>query len=149
VACDAEQDQDYSFGGLGNAVRKCRTDFGVEIEIVTTGLKPAKDGRFTGEHCVVGKIHYPAVAGGTALEGTLIYIKSSLTGNESADVLQYSVLSPKFPQESTADQWFGEAQFESYRKLGYHAAESASPRFGGLRVPAVPFPPKDAAAEAG
>ena len=149
VACDAEQDQDYSFGGLGNAVRKCRTDFGVEIEIVTTGLKPAKDGRFTGEHCVVGKIHYPAVAGGTALEGTLIYIKSSLTGNESADVLQYSVLSPRFPQESTADQWFGEAQFESYRKLGYHAAESASPRFGGLRVPAVPFPPKDAAAEAG
>ena len=26
---------------------------------------------------------------------------------------------PSFPQQSTLDQWFDEAQFESYRKLGY------------------------------
>ncbi|XHR97267.1 hypothetical protein ACFJIV_11790 [Mucilaginibacter sp. UC70_90] len=26
---------------------------------------------------------------------------------------------PEFPQESTGDQFFNEAQFESYGKLGY------------------------------
>jgi hypothetical protein len=27
-------------------------------------------------------------------------------------------LHPEFPHESTADQWFTESQFESYRRLG-------------------------------
>jgi hypothetical protein len=26
---------------------------------------------------------------------------------------------PDFPHESTADQWFSESQFESYRRLGF------------------------------
>jgi len=30
-----------------------------------------------------------------------------------------------FPHESTADQWFKESQFESYRALGYHVADMA------------------------
>jgi hypothetical protein len=122
VACDSEQDGDFTFGGLGNLIRKCRTDFGVEIEIDTTKLKPAKDARFTTDHCAVGTIFYPA----PETQGKLIYIKSSLTGNESADVLQYAMQCADFPHESTADQWFDETQFESYRKLGYHAAESAA-----------------------
>jgi hypothetical protein len=29
-----------------------------------------------------------------------------------------------FPQESTAEQWFDEAQFESYRMLGLHTVMS-------------------------
>jgi hypothetical protein len=70
----------------------------------------------------MGTIFYP----NPKAEGKLIYIKSSLTGNESADVLQYAMKCAEFPHESTADQWFDETQFESYRKLGYHAAESAA-----------------------
>jgi hypothetical protein len=31
----------------------------------------------------------------------------------------------QFPHESTADQWFDESQFESYRALGYHIADKA------------------------
>jgi hypothetical protein len=74
----------------------------------------------------VGKIVYPADEKGTAAEGTLIYIKSSLTGNdESADVLQFAMMYREFPHESTANQWFDETRFESYRRLGYHVAESA------------------------
>ncbi len=122
VACDSEQDGDFTFGGLGNLIRKCRTDFGVEIEIDTTKLKPARDARFTTDHFAIGTIYYPA----PRAEGKLIYIKSSLTGNESADVLQYAMQCADFPHESTADQWFDETQFESYRKLGFHAAESAN-----------------------
>src|SRR5262249_6612522 len=34
-----------------------------------------------------------------------------------------------FPHESTADQWFGESQFESYRSLGMHITEQAFGRF--------------------
>ena len=55
------------------------------------------------------------------MPGTLLYIKSSLTGDEPADVLRYAAEHPAFPHESTNDQFFDESQFESYRALGYHA----------------------------
>ena len=33
VICDSEQDEDYFFEGIANAIRKCRVDFGVEITL--------------------------------------------------------------------------------------------------------------------
>jgi hypothetical protein len=56
-------------------------------------------------------------------DGTLIYIKSSLTGNESRDVLTYAAEHLAFPHQPTSDQWFDEPQFESYRRLGSHVVE--------------------------
>jgi hypothetical protein len=50
----------------------------------------------------------------------LIYIKPSLDGSEPADVLNFHESDPAFPQDTIVDQWFGEAQFESYRMLGSH-----------------------------
>jgi hypothetical protein len=50
----------------------------------------------------------------------MLFLKPSLTGDEPTDVLQYQKTQPDFPQESTADQFFDEAQWESYRKLGEH-----------------------------
>jgi hypothetical protein len=41
-------------------------------------------------------------------------------GDEAADVVQYQRTRPLFPQEPTTDQYFDEAQWESYRKLGEH-----------------------------
>ena len=38
------------------------------------------------------------------------------------DVFGYSRASKQFPHEPTSDQWFSEAQFESYRALGEHLA---------------------------
>jgi hypothetical protein len=49
----------------------------------------------------------------------LIYIKNSLTGNESVDLKNHKRQSPDFPHHSTGDQFFDETQFESYRQLGY------------------------------
>jgi hypothetical protein len=53
-------------------------------------------------------------------------------------VLNYRKANPDYPHQSTADQWFDEAQFESYRALGYHItkaalaqAAAASSRAGG------------------
>lgn len=33
---------------------------------------------------------------------------------------------PEVPHEPTSDQWFDEAQFESYRRLGLHAVNRVS-----------------------
>ena len=57
--------------------------------------------------------------------GTLVYIKPSLTGDEPEDVTQYRRAHPDFPHETTADQWFTESQFESYRALGYHTTDQS------------------------
>ena len=40
IACDAEQDESLTFSGLGNAIRKCRIDFGAEISVRSTRIRP-------------------------------------------------------------------------------------------------------------
>lgn len=124
VACDAEEDHDFEFGGLGNAIEKCRTDLGVEIDLDVEAIRRRDEQGHSRWHCAVGRIRYDKTdPAGHA--GTLLYIKSSLTGDEDTDVLRYAASQPTFPHESTADQWFGESQFESYRALGHHATMSA------------------------
>ena len=124
IVCDAEQDEGLGFGGLATVIRMCRTDFGAQIEIGLSQIERKPDNKpesFSGCHYAVGAITY---ADGSP--GRLIYLKSSLTGNdEPADVLGYHKKVAQFPHESTADQWFDESQFESYRALGYHIADKA------------------------
>jgi hypothetical protein len=68
----------------------------------------------------------------------IIWIKPSLTlTGESADLRQYALENPVFPQQSTSDQWYDEAQFESYRRLGEYTAQHV---FGSLDVPDTPDP---------
>ena len=43
IAIDGEADPDYRFESLGGAVRKCRTDFGIEIRIDPKPVTPPKD----------------------------------------------------------------------------------------------------------
>ena len=56
-------------------------------------------------------------------KSVMVYVKPTLTGNEPADVAQYHSANWSFPHETTSDQFFGEAQWESYRKLGEHIGE--------------------------
>jgi hypothetical protein len=124
VACDAEEDAGMTFAGLGIAIERCRTDFGIPIDIDVSQLRhdPA-----TGQsrwHCAVGRIRYGQADPGMS-DGTLLYIKASLTGDEPQDVTAYAVGHAGFPHESTADQWFDELQFESYRALGQHIVGAA------------------------
>ncbi|MCC9020141.1 patatin-like phospholipase family protein [Flavobacterium lipolyticum] len=113
---DGEQDQDIACEGLANAIRRCRIDFGVEIIFEDFKDITKRDGK-SKEHIIKGEITYP----GIKRKGTLIYIKAALTGDEPIDIREYALANPDFPQQSTADQFFDEAQFESYRKLGYHS----------------------------
>jgi len=84
---------DAAFGGedLGNAVRKCRSDFGVEIDLDTTPLRPAADSGFSESHLVTGTVQYP-----NRQLGQIIYIKSTLTGTEPQDILAYKIANPVF-----------------------------------------------------
>ena len=45
--------------------------------------------------------------------------------DDQADVINaYAKKHPRFPQESTLDQYFQPAQFKAYRELGYAIAKN-------------------------
>lgn len=68
-------------------------------------------------HAALARVYYD----GAEVPGSwLLYLKPTLTGDEPSDLLQYHAEHPAFPQESTAEQFFNEAQWESYRRLGQH-----------------------------
>lgn len=67
-------------------------------------------------HSTVGTVRYP----GEDECGTIVYIKASLTGDESVDLIEFSQSHPDFPHTPTTNQMFDEDHFESYRQLGHH-----------------------------
>ncbi len=164
VIVDAEQDADANFEGMASLILKARLDFAAEIEFLSDTqldgitrpeiqairrhlgpLDKLRRGRWEdGKLGEVDRAGYSLAHAALARvtyrfpdqESWLLYIKPTLTGDESADVLNYHKAHPDFPHESTGDQFFDEAQWESYRKLGEH--------IGALLVagmPVVPTPP--------
>jgi hypothetical protein len=143
ILSDGGADPKYAFEDLGNAIRKIRTDLGVPIDIGETFMHPrsadslAKEGRYY----AVGTIRYTAVDGPDARDGLLIYIKPGCykDANFPRDVYNYALESTDFPHESTADQFFSESQFESYRALGRHAINEICGDYmtkpTGVRIP--------------
>ena len=117
LVCDAGADPKHRFDDLGNAIRKCRADFGVEIDIHVDSLRRDPKTGFCEWHCAMGKVRYSKHE-----QGLLLYLKASLTGDEPEDILNYAREDATFPHQTTADQFFNESQFESYRKLGHHVA---------------------------
>ena len=106
-----------------------RIDLGVRIELpwqtlqsgtlgVTSTALYGPDGPpgAHGPHAGIGIIRY-----NDDERGVLIYIKSSLSGDENDYVLDYKRRNVAFPHETTIDQFFSEEQFEAYRCLGFHA----------------------------
>jgi hypothetical protein len=129
IAIDAEADPEMAFGSFNTLVRYARIDLGLEIDLpwqqitdVNRDISNAMDDhgdcpKLKGPHCAIGEISYPS-----GRKGILIYIKSSLTGDENDYVFHYRKRYSRFPHETTVDQMFSEEQFEAYRALGYHAA---------------------------
>lgn len=75
-------------------------------------------------HFALARIEYPAeTPNGPKLLGWLLYLKSSLTGNEGPTISHYRSRYPAFPHESTSDLFYDEEQFEAYRALGQHIAD--------------------------
>ncbi len=117
IAVDGEADPDRTFHGLLTIVRLANIDLGVTIDPHLDELRKLETGD-SRSHFVLCEVVYP---GGE--KGFLLYIKSSMTGNESEFLQKYRVEHPAFPHESTADQLFDESQFEAYRALGNHVGE--------------------------
>jgi hypothetical protein len=114
VACDSGADPGCHFEDLANAIRKCRIDLGVEIDIDVKEIATIDAERNHSAPCAVGRIRYSSEQ-----VGTLIYIKASRFRGFPSDVRHYASVHATFPHETTADQFFSESQFESYRRLGY------------------------------
>ncbi|MEA2343495.1 MAG: hypothetical protein QOF63_1664, partial [Thermoanaerobaculia bacterium] len=139
VISDAGCDPTFNFEDLGNAIRKIRTDLGVPIDFPRGEFGPRSAPTLMGKgrYFVTAPIRYSAVDGPNAKEGLLIYIKPGLYESEffPKDVYNYAASSPTFPHESTADQFFSESQFESYRALGRHVVNEMCGNYGaGARV---------------
>ena len=145
LTCDDGADGNYAFEDLANLMRLARIDFGADftpltqaeatIEFTKVGLvfgrevakymaeqpgqlKKAREG---GAHCAIAyRINYRDFPAEPTL---LVVIKPRLTADAPLDLLQYQSTHTDFPQESTLDQFFDEAQWESYRKLGAISAE--------------------------
>jgi hypothetical protein len=123
IVSDCGGDPEVAFDDFGNAVRRIREDFGVEIDIDLSPLKPNAE-RMSKQHVAVGIISYDP-RGDRKDNAILVYLKPALTGDEPCDITQYRTRNADFPHESTGDQFYDEAQWESYRRLGEHAARSA------------------------
>jgi hypothetical protein len=121
ISIDAGADKGYGCGDLSSLVEKCRVDFATRIQIDLEGVK-----RDAQRPYWVGQIFYP----GNETDnpgGTLIYIKPALIPGLAQDLIAYGRDHLDFPHTSTADQFFDECQFESYRSLGHACAASAVP----------------------
>ncbi len=122
VVLDAGEDGDPSNDNLATLVRLCRIDFGIRVKIDTRPLEMEGPDRLTRSHVVIGAIHYEDVDQGE-LPGVLVYVKISLTGDESPDIQRYARTDTRFPHQPTdLRQSFDEEQFECYRCLGDHIA---------------------------
>jgi hypothetical protein len=124
ICVDGEADPAFTFPGLMTLVRHAQLDFGVRIEPHLDTLRPDLETNHSQAHATLCRIHYPAAADGRpAATGLLLYLKLSVTGNESELIRRYRTICPDFPHQSTLDQFFNEEQFEAYRQLGVHVTE--------------------------
>lgn len=120
VVGDASCDPNAGFGDLHNAMERCRTDFGVEIELAPT--ETTIQNGLAQSHFAVGKIHY---SNSSVDDGVIVYLRPTLVAGDPTDVVGYATTDPDFPDDTTVNQWFDEAHFENYRALGQATGNAA------------------------
>jgi hypothetical protein len=152
ILCDDGCDPDYRFEDLGNLARKIRMDFGAEMvdlsgEAATMFEAGSRQAacfgsasdfadaeKRTAKCALLYAIRYPESPGDRSL---LIVLKPNMIPGVPIDVAQYKWANDDFPNQTTLDQFFDDAQWESYRKLGEVIASTAldpgAVRFEGWR----------------
>ena len=128
VVSDASTDPNYDFESFSQSVRKIRIDLNAEITFKELTIRKPNTLRAIG-YAAIGQITYDDQS-----VGALLYIKPTLNDSEPIDVKNYATMEPSFPQESIADQFFSESQFESYRRLGQHIVDVISGGTGPLTL---------------
>jgi hypothetical protein len=158
VVCDNGADPDYRMEDLVRLVSRARTDLGAHINFMPADLLEQKLGPGSPLLEIVGPLSRlvrgsrDAPGGPIAAlaeityrsksNGLLLLVKPRLTFLEPPEVLAYQAGSScgDFPQQTTADQFFDEAQWEAYRRLGELAADALFPP---VRPPAASWMPID------
>ena len=146
ICCDGGADPDFSFSDLQVFVRRIGSDFGAQVEFDESNhlehmipQEPDPDKvrdqdpdtpaypvgtKFANRGYVKGEIFYPPDHdGGESEKSTFILIKTTMIKQIGLTLKGYKGKHPDFPDESTADQFFDEEQFEAYRELGYAIAK--------------------------
>ena len=152
VVTDGGADEKYTFEDLQNAIHRVAEDFGAKIAFERPFWMPDQPGhcsrpwrnrladmvprdlegfpldvKYAEFGFIIGTINYgPAaggVAGGAPDYGIIILMKTTMLSGLSIATRGYKGANPDFPDETTADQFFDEYQFEAYRALGYRTAE--------------------------
>jgi hypothetical protein len=146
IVCDGGQDIESSYGDFVTAIQRIGQDFGATVhfdmdvaDAEMGGFQPSgpeamiarpqddkypKSAEYAEKGYFVGTIDYGRRAGGPWPEkGTVIYLKATMIDALSMTAKGYKGANPDFPNQTTADQFFDEEQFEAYRELGYRIAE--------------------------
>ena len=128
ICCDGGADANFKFNDLANAINRAEVDFGARITFreqnALSSMTPSQPADFPRQSLVsergflVGDIRYR-----NGDEGTLILLKTTMIAGLPLAVQRYKATHSEFPDQSTADQFFDEGQFEAYRQLGYHIAD--------------------------
>jgi hypothetical protein len=154
IGVDAGQDQNYQLDDLANLMRQVRLDFGAKfkwlepaagagtwsaLEAAATKpiptwiknqIKPAAIDSL--EKINRDSVHCAAMAQITYSDSDqvtwLVMVKPNLAPLIQIDVRNYAALHPVFPNESTANQFFDDAQWESYRSIGENAGSLLFPK---------------------
>jgi hypothetical protein len=148
VLCDCGRDPTAVHEDLANLARRVRADFGAEIEVLTSDeldhvlgspgrpewlgdLEQSSPRSDPDQPAPRSKCH--AVLAGIRYEdetrkdfSLLLVLKPTITGDEPVDLGEYQARHREFPHETTTDQFFDEAQWESYRRLGVHIGDLAA-----------------------
>ena len=127
LVCDAGADADARLSDLHRALRLAELDFGARVAfdepedylaVVPDAPAAFPDGARLAERAhLVGRVDY---ADGST--GTLVYLKSVLVPGMAFAEVGFGSRLAGFPQETTADQFFDEEQFDAHRRLGCELA---------------------------
>ena len=139
ICIDGGGDKPPLLSGLADALRLASAELGVTVtfdgaephrladlapgsgnEFPASNAFAALNHRITKAVVAEGTIKYPPAAGlPTEMRtGTLLFAKAVLWDQSPDWLLTYAASSEEFPHDSTADQWFDEAQFGAYTELG-------------------------------
>jgi hypothetical protein len=115
IVSDASEDPEWTFKDLARACELVRVDFCAEADIDTRPMHPERETGYPERAFVLGEFKYP-----TGESSKVIYLNTAMTREGLPEDLHgYKRTHNRFPDESTADQFFDETQFEAYRELGY------------------------------
>jgi hypothetical protein len=128
---DASGDDEHSFNTIGQAIALARAELGVEIELDPSalGAEDPEDPSYCATDFAIGRITWPDDPWSPDVEGTIVFIKATVTRGAPWDVRAYKLRNPRFPNDSTMQQLYGDAKFESYRALGHFSASRAHAAF--------------------